>query len=148
MSDTTLPDLAELRKTAEHAANCDDTGGIWCFVGWAEKSNSAGVLAAIPYDCDDPLTGHIENDPDKVYSTVIAACDDDMVGMTRANFIQSADPTTVLALIDEIERLRDVVGWVDSWVSNPAGSYSTAALDGLFAMTRDRIATAQEQAND
>lgn len=40
----------------------------------------------------------------------------------------------------EIERLRDFVGWVDSWVSNPVGSYSVAALDGLFGMTRDKIA--------
>lgn len=36
--------------------------------------------------------------------------------------------------------LREFVSWVDSWVSTPAASYSTAALDGLFGMTRDRIA--------
>ena len=39
----------------------------------------------------------------------------------------------------EIERLRAFVGWVDSWVSNPVGSYSVSALDGLFGMTRDKI---------
>ena len=48
---------------------------------------------------------------------------------------------------DEIERLRNQLGkardfanWVDSWVSQPAGSYSVYALDGLFGMTRDKIA--------
>lgn len=41
--------------------------------------------------------------------------------------------------IAEIERLQSIVDFVDSWVSNPVGSYSTDALDGLFAMTRDRI---------
>ena len=41
---------------------------------------------------------------------------------------------------DEIDRLRFFVDWVDSIVSNPVSSYSTAALDGLFGMTRDRIA--------
>ena len=40
---------------------------------------------------------------------------------------------------DEIDRLRFFVDWVDSIVSNPVSSYSTAALDGLFGMTRDRI---------
>ncbi len=43
-------------------------------------------------------------------------------------------------LLNEIARLRDFVNWVDSWVSNPVGSYSVSALDGLFGMTRDRIA--------
>lgn len=41
---------------------------------------------------------------------------------------------------DEIERLREFASWVDTWVSNPVGSYSVYALDGLFAMTRDRLA--------
>lgn len=41
---------------------------------------------------------------------------------------------------DEIIRLREFVAWVDSWVSNPIGSYSVSALDGLFGMTRDKIA--------
>ena len=40
----------------------------------------------------------------------------------------------------ENERLRAFVGWVDSWVSNPVGGYSVSALDGLFGMTRDKIA--------
>jgi len=39
----------------------------------------------------------------------------------------------------EIERLRAFVGWIDSWVSNPVGSYSVSALDGLFGLTRDKI---------
>jgi hypothetical protein len=40
----------------------------------------------------------------------------------------------------EIERLREFVSWVDAWVSNPVRAYSVSALDGLFGMTRDRIA--------
>ena len=44
----------------------------------------------------------------------------------------------------ENERLREFVGWIDSWVSNPVGSYSVAALDGIFGMTRDRIAKLSE----
>jgi len=40
---------------------------------------------------------------------------------------------------DEIKKLRDFARWVDSWVSNPVGSYSVNALDGLFGMTRDKL---------
>jgi hypothetical protein len=40
----------------------------------------------------------------------------------------------------EIDRLREFAAWIETWVSNPAGGYSTAALDGLFGMTRDRLA--------
>lgn len=43
-------------------------------------------------------------------------------------------------LESENTRLRELVAWVDSWVSNPVGAYSVAALDGLFGMTRDKIA--------
>lgn len=39
----------------------------------------------------------------------------------------------------EIERQKAVIDWVESWVHNPVGSYSVSALDGLFAMTRDKI---------
>jgi hypothetical protein len=42
--------------------------------------------------------------------------------------------------LQDVKKLRDFAMWVDTWVSNPAASYSTAALDGLFGMTRDRIA--------
>jgi anti-sigma factor RsiW len=45
----------------------------------------------------------------------------------------------------EANGLRQVVDWVDTWVSNPVGSYSVAALDGLFAMTRDRIAALTDE---
>lgn len=41
---------------------------------------------------------------------------------------------------DENLRLRACLGWVESWVSHPVGSYSVSALDGLFGMTRDKIA--------
>jgi len=40
----------------------------------------------------------------------------------------------------ENERLREFSAWVDTWVSNPATSYSVYTLDGLFGMTRDKLA--------
>jgi predicted nucleic acid-binding Zn-ribbon protein len=40
----------------------------------------------------------------------------------------------------QLANVRDFVRWVDSWVSNPVGAYSVCALDGLFGMTRDKIA--------
>ena len=43
-------------------------------------------------------------------------------------------------LTAENARLRSVVSYVDTWVSNPVSSYSVMALDGLFLLTRDRIA--------
>ncbi len=49
--------------------------------------------------------------------------------------IKAAEPSR-----EEIARLRAFVSWVDSWVSNPVGAYSVSALDGLFGMTRDKIA--------
>lgn len=45
---------------------------------------------------------------------------------------------------EDLARLSDVLGWVESWVSNPVGSYSVHALDGLFAMTRDKIAALRQ----
>lgn len=39
----------------------------------------------------------------------------------------------------EIARLREVVGYVETWICNPASSYSVYALDGLFSVTRDKI---------
>jgi len=51
--------------------------------------------------------------------------------------------------IDELEaeneRLREFSAWVDTWVSNPVTSYSVCALDGLFGMTRDKLATLAAQ---
>lgn len=41
---------------------------------------------------------------------------------------------------DELEKLHDFALWIDTWISNPAASYSNAALDGLFGMARDRMA--------
>lgn len=37
-------------------------------------------------------------------------------------------------------RLLAFVEWVDTIVSNPVSLYSVHALDGLFGMTRDKIA--------
>ena len=39
----------------------------------------------------------------------------------------------------EIKRLRAIVSHVETWVSNPPGSYSMMALDGLFSQTREMI---------
>lgn len=44
----------------------------------------------------------------------------------------------------ELNKLRDFAKWIDTWVSNSASSYSTAALDGLFGMARDRLALLHE----
>lgn len=40
----------------------------------------------------------------------------------------------------EAKELREFVAWVDTWVSNPVGSYSHPALAGLFSQTREKIA--------
>ncbi len=50
-----------------------------------------------------------------------------------------------LAAERRIEELESVIGWVDSWVSNPVGSYSVYALAGLFSATCDKIAAAVPQ---
>ena len=49
-------------------------------------------------------------------------------------------PMTYREVADRIRDLKSVVDWVDSWVSNPVGSYSVYSLDGLFRMTREKIA--------
>lgn len=46
---------------------------------------------------------------------------------------------------DELASLREFARWVDTWISNPAASYSTDALDGLFGMARDRIALLHDE---
>lgn len=53
-----------------------------------------------------------------------------MVGVSR----QAVDE--VLA---EVERLRNIVEHVETWVGNPASAYSMMALDGLFRSTREMI---------
>ena len=40
----------------------------------------------------------------------------------------------------EIARLREIVNYVDSWISNPVSAYSVYALDGLFSSAREKIA--------
>lgn len=44
------------------------------------------------------------------------------------------------ALLKEAQQLRLFVGFVESVVSNPIGSYSVSALDGIFGLMRDKIA--------
>lgn len=63
----------------------------------------------------------------------------DLVERLRDATYQNA-PSRCMEAANEIERLRAFMGWVEAWASNPAASYSTAALDGLFGMTRDKIA--------
>ncbi len=64
----------------------------------------------------------------------------------NAIHIARCSPENIRALLealDDAERerdeARDVAAWVETWVCNPASAYSVSALDGLFAMTRDRI---------
>jgi hypothetical protein len=40
----------------------------------------------------------------------------------------------------DLQKLQEFAAWVETWVSNPVGAYSVQALDGLFAMTRERLA--------
>lgn len=42
-------------------------------------------------------------------------------------------------LIAKAPEMLDFIQWIETWVSNPAASYSTDALDGLFGMARDRL---------
>ena len=51
-----------------------------------------------------------------------------------------ADHATLKARIEELDDFRS---WVETWVSNPVGAYSVYALDGLFKMTRDKLAALQ-----
>lgn len=44
------------------------------------------------------------------------------------------------ALLKEAQALRLFAGFVESVVSQPVGSYSVAALDGIFGLMRDKIA--------
>lgn len=96
--------ITEIRAAAISAANCDDGGGIWCYVGWAEKSNDSGVLAAWPYDDPEckPLTGRVEYDTDKLYTETIAACEDDSSGGVRARYIALACPANIIAILDRL----------------------------------------------
>ena len=70
--------------------------------------------------------------------------DIDILERLRGSTARAMRPASVSGMFrdaaDEIERLRDFVRWVDAWVSYPVGAYSVSTLDGLFCMTRDRIA--------
>ena len=43
-----------------------------------------------------------------------------------------------------VEQLQDFADWVDCWVSNPATSYSVYAIEGLFGMTREKLAAMRQ----
>lgn len=55
---------------------------------------------------------------------------------TRAEKAEAA----LAAAQAERDRAVAALDYVDSWVSNPVGAYSVGALDGLFGLTRDKIA--------
>lgn len=44
-----------------------------------------------------------------------------------------------------IKNRDEVIAWVETWINNPVTSYSVHALDGLFGMTRDKIALMRER---
>ena len=43
-----------------------------------------------------------------------------------------------------VEQLQDFADWVDCWVSNPVTSYSVYAIEGLFGMTREKLAAMRQ----
>ena len=67
---------------------------------------------------------------------VLAELDTDDVSMQESE----ANAAFIVKAVNSHDALEDFVRWVDSWVSNPVSSYSVNALDGLFGMTRDKIA--------
>ncbi|MDI3563523.1 hypothetical protein [Bradyrhizobium sp. Arg816] len=54
----------------------------------------------------------------------------------------------VLRLEALVEKQRSCIDWISTWVSQPAGNFSVYALDGLFGMARDRIASLASSSND
>lgn len=47
---------------------------------------------------------------------------------------------------ERIQQLEDFASWIETWTANPISAYSVFAIDGLFGMTRDRIAALREKA--
>lgn len=67
----------------------------------------------------------------------------DLTDVVRVLEIEESFETpadAVRAIQAEVQQLSGFTDWVETWVSNSAGSYSSDALDGLFGMARDRIA--------
>lgn len=60
----------------------------------------------------------------------------------------TAAESALAATKAKLEALERVIGFVESWVANRVSVYSVAALDGMFAMTRDRIAALTTQETD
>jgi hypothetical protein len=60
---------------------------------------------------------------------------DDVVGAFLRLRVASRSQT------DLVEKQRSLIDWISTWVSQPIGAFSTAALDGLFSMARDRISS-------
>lgn len=69
-------------------------------------------------------------------------------GPVDVNSREAALWSETISLKSQLEQYKNFAGWVDSWVSHPVGSYSVAALDGLFGMTRDRLAMLPDAALD
>lgn len=131
-----MTDRKKLREAAMAAAACDDTGGVWAYVHWAEKSNDSGVVTAVDEN-DVPVSGHIDNDPDRfTHLDTIAACDDDLSGGLRARYIALANPAAILSLLDDLDRpVGEMVAW--QW-SDAGGKWFTiiTALDDLAEQER------------
>lgn len=62
--------------------------------------------------------------------------DDDLPAQTESN----------ASLIAAAPDLAEALAFVETWISNPVGTYSVAALDGLFSISRERISAALAKA--
>lgn len=75
-----------------------------------------------------------------------AALEPTMERYAPSGYDPASDDMTIPFAIELVEKdaeirvLRDFVDWVETWTSSPIGSFSVSGLDGLFGMTRDKIA--------
>lgn len=102
---------------------------IWKYLNESAAESGADVLLRQAADEIHQLTNALK----------FIAAGDGCYGAQAAEYKRVAN--AALEGKRQNEPLLDFARWVDTWVSNPAASYSTAALDGLFGMTRDRLAS-------
>ena len=81
------------------------------------------------------------SDAANALATLIAERDEALALAGRLN--GSAELQT---LMQANNALGEFAAWVETWVANPVTAYSVQALDGLFAMTRDRLAAIRSSA--